>query len=287
MGLPEPAAWRRGDTTPARQRVFTIPGLTPRSLAGLGVARAVNLWVAMNRLAKLSSLLVVACAVLDAAPAAAQPVVRDHRTESQPVVRDHRTERAQPAPEGHTHTRRHRRRPGPRFMMPLKIDIGAQGANTTKGFLPGIEVRVGIHWASLSPKPTNFDVGLGVFGAALVGPQTESMPDANNDVVYGGAYLEVGQTLSRGNYWRTWAAGRGEYLGSNTFGEDHTGFGVAGRLSAELFLSGIGIEPRGIFFGTYAIGVYAEAAGRGLGDDVSALQVSGGLTFRTPLVFSP
>jgi len=230
----------------------------------------------MNRLAKLPLFLVAAWAALDVAPAAASPEVRDHRTEQ-----------AQPAPERPAQPRRYRRRPGPRLMMPLKIDIGAQGANTSRGFLPGIEVRAGIHWASLSPTPTNFDVGVGVFGAALVGPQTDTMPDANNDVTYGGAYLEIGQTLSHGSFWRTWASGRGEYVASNAFGEEHTGIGVAGRLSAELYASGMGVEPRGLFLGTYAIGVYGEVAGRGLGDDVSALQVSGGLTFRTPLVFIP
>ena len=65
------------------------------------------------------------------------------------------------------------------------------------------------------------------------------------------------------------------------------GFGAAGRLSAELYASGVGIEPRGVFLGTYAIGVYVEAAARDLGADVGALQVSGGLTFRTPLVLAP
>jgi hypothetical protein len=229
----------------------------------------------MTRLAKLPFFLLAAWAAFDVAPAAAGPEVRDHRGDS-----------AGPAPEISARPRRYRRRPGPGFMLPLKIDIGAQGANTSNGYLPGVEVRVGIHWASLSPKPTNFDVGVGVFGAALIGPENDdTMPDTDNDVVYGGAYLEIGQTLSHGDFWRTWASGRGEYLASNAFGEERTGFGVAGRLSAELYASGVGIEPRGIFLGTYAIGVYAEAAARGLGDDVSALQVSGGLTFRTPLVF--
>jgi hypothetical protein len=171
-------------------------------------------------------------------------------------------------------------------MMPLRIDIGAQGANTSHGYLPGIEVRAGIHWASLSPEPTNFDVGVGVFGAALVGPNTQ-MTGANNDVTYGGAYLEFGETLSHGDWWRTWASGRGEYVASNAFGTDYSGFGIAGRLSAEIYTSGVGIEPRGLFLGTYAIGVYAEVADRRLGDGVSNLQVSGGLTFRTPLVLEP
>lgn len=227
----------------------------------------------MNRLA---TLLLVAVSAIDINTASANPEVRDHRTPE-----------ARPMPTDSPPPRRYRRRVGPRLMMPLRIDIGAQGANTTQGYLPGIEVRAGIHWASLSPKPTNFDLGLGVFGAVLAGPEDDTMPEADNDVVYGGAYLEVGQTLSHGRYWRTWASGRGEYIGSSSFGEEQTGFGVAGRLSAELYASGVGIEPRGVFLGTYAVGVYAEAAGRGLGDDVSALQVSAGLTFRTPLVFMP
>jgi hypothetical protein len=236
----------------------------------------------MNRLAKLAPLALLALAAFDAAPASANPTVRDHRTEE---VRDHRTETGpsydSPPP------RRYRRRVGPRFMMPLKIDLGAQGANTKAGFLGGIEGRIGIHWASLSPKPTNFDIGLGLFGAVLGGPKNETMTTSDDSVAYGGAYLEIGQTLSHGSHWRTWASGRGEYMGSSSFGEEQTGFGVAARLSAELYASGVGIEPRGFFLGTYAVGVYVEAGARGLGDDVDALQISGGLTFRTPLVFTP
>ncbi len=231
----------------------------------------------MTRLANLAPLLLLAWSAMDAAPAAADTRVRDHRP----------AEVQAPPTDTSARPRRYRRRVGPRIMMPLRFDIGAQGANTSQGYLPGVELRAGIHWASLSPKPTNFDIGLGVFGAVLAGPENDQMPDANNDVLYGGAYLEVGQTLSHGSFWRTWASGRGEYIGSSTFGTEQAGFGVAGRLTAELYASGIGIEPRGVFLGTYAVGVYAEAAGRGLGDDVSALQVSGGLTFRTPLVFMP
>ena len=253
----------------------------------MAVARAVNWRVGMTRLAKLTALLALAWTALDAAPAAANPGVRDHRPAAAPEARDHRgTTTVRP----HTDSpppKRYKKRRGPRFMMPLKLDFGMQGANTELGYLPGFELRAGVHWASLSPKPTNFDVGVGGFIAALAGPEDDTMPDVDNDVVYGGLYLEVGQTLSKGRFWRTWAAGRGEYFGSSAFGEEDAGFGVAGRLSAELYLSGVGIEPRGLFLGTYAIGVYAEAAGRDLGDDVSPIQVSGGLTFRTPLVFMP
>ncbi|MGE0399485.1 MAG: hypothetical protein AB7T06_22415 [Kofleriaceae bacterium] len=222
------------------------------------------------RLSSLLGVTLLAATLLDASAADAQPEVRDHRTS--------------PAP---TTEVRYRRRPGPRFMMPLKIDIGAAGVDTARGFAPGIGAAIGIHWASLSPKPTNTDVGIGVFGALLSAPKDTSVMDDANGVIYGGAYLEVGQTLSHGSWWRTWAAARGEYVGSSAFGNDQAGFGATGRLSAEIYASGVGIEPRGLFLGTYALGVYVEAGARDLVTDVGTLHVGGGITFRTPLVFSP
>jgi len=211
--------------------------------------------------------------------------VRDHRAAAaggSVEVRDHRADSASVEVRS-----RYRRRPGPRFMMPLKIDLGAAGADTVRGYAPGIGMAIGIHWASLSPTPTDGDIGIGVFGAALDAPRgTAAMSDANG-VGYAGAYLELAHTLSRGDWWRTWASGRGEYLASSAFDQDHTGFGASGRLSAELYVSGVGVEPRGVFLGTYAIGVYAEAGVRDVGPDVSKFHVGGGLTFRTPLVFMP
>ena len=219
---------------------------------------------------------ILAATLLDLAPAAASPEVRDPRTPAaSPSVR-------QDAP------RRHRRRPGPRFMMPLKVDIGAAGADTSRGFAPGIGAAVGIHWASLSPRPTDTDVGIGVFGALLGAPSDDTNAMASSEgVAYGGAYLEVGHTLARGDCARVWASGRGEYLGSTAFGDDHAGFGATGRLSAELYVSGAGIAPRGLFLGTYAIGVYAEVGVHDVAQDLGSLHVGGGLTFRTPLVFAP
>lgn len=224
-----------------------------------------------------------AALVTSAASAYAEPEVRDHRD---PVaapaseVRDHRD-------SGAVTTVRYRRRPGPRFMIPLKIDIGAAAAETSRGFAPGVAAAVGIHWASLSPRPTDTDVGVGVFGAVLGAPKDPNMMDDANGVAYGGVYLEGAHTLSRGDWWRTWASARGEYLGSSAFGETKAGFGASARLSAELYASGVGIEPRGVFLGTYAIGVYVEAGVRDMVADVGDFHVSGGLTFRTPLVFAP
>lgn len=206
-------------------------------------------------------------------------------------MRDHRSDASSPG-FVETTPRVYRRRPGPRFMMPLKIDLGAVGVNTSRGFAEGIGGSIGIHWASLSPEPTNTDVGVGVFGAIVGAPAAQPdgtmMTTDKSTAAYGGAYLELGHTLAQGSFWRTWATGRGEYLASGAFGnEGHTGFGASGRLSAELFASGVGIEPRGLFLGTYAIGAYVEAGVRDVASDLSAVQVSAGLTFRTPLVFAP
>ncbi len=172
-------------------------------------------------------------------------------------------------------------------MLPLKIDLGAAGANTSHGFAPGASASVGIHWASLSPTPTNTDVGIGVFGVLLGAPTSMATTNMDNTVAYGGAYLEVGHTLAQGASWRTWASGRGEYLESTAFGTDHKGFGGSARLSAELFASGVGIEPRGLFLGTYALGFYVEAGVRDVAPDLSVFQMTAGLTLRTPLVFAP
>ena len=233
---------------------------------------------------RLSSLcLGLAGAALVSSTAFAGPEVRDHRPEapaSAPEVRDHR---GGPAATGEV---RYHRRPGPRFMLPLKIDIGWVGTNTMRGYAPGIGAAVGVHWASLSPTPTDLDIGLGVFGALMstpIDPQTMS----SSAVAYGGAYLEGGHTLARGDFARVWATGRGEYLASGAFDQSHKGFGAMGRLSAELYVGGVGIEPRGVFLGTYAIGVYVEAGVRDMVDNVSAFQAGAGLTFRTPFVFSP
>jgi hypothetical protein len=51
----------------------------------------------------------------------------------------------------------------------------------------------------------------------------------------------------RNDFARVWAGGRGEYLGSSAFGETHKGFGAMGRLSAELYVGGAGVDPRGVF----------------------------------------
>jgi hypothetical protein len=221
------------------------------------------------------------------------PAVRDHRENAAPVVRDHREgtvevrdHREGEAPAAETVVV-YRRRPGPRIMLPIKVDLGAVGASTTRGFAPGFGGSIGIHWSSISPTPSPLDIGVGVFGALLSAPASADPTMMDNGAAYGGAYLEVGHTLAAGSFWRTWASGRGEYLASSAFGgPEATGFGASGRLSAELYLSGVGVEPRGIFIGSYAIGVFVEAGAQQVASGLHPFHVGGGLTFSTPLVFA-
>src|SRR5688572_27686712 len=118
--------------------------------------------VSMNKLTAALLALITITAV-DASVAEAD--------EMKPDVRDRR---ASPQPTGET-TVRYRRRPGPKVMLPLKIDIGVAGVTTDMGFAKGIGAAVGIHWASLSPKPTRLDIGVGVFGALLATPADPAM----------------------------------------------------------------------------------------------------------------
>jgi hypothetical protein len=199
------------------------------------------------------------------------------------------TERASVAPAPTvvvTAEHHYRRRPGPRFMVPLKIDLGWADVHTSRGWFSGIEAAVGIHWASLAPEPTNFDVGVGVFGVFAFVP-SDNDPTTDDSASYSGVYLEGAKTLSMNGWGRTWAGVRGEYDTSNGFGTSHQGFGVAGRLSAELYAHGVGIAPDGLFLGTYAVGVYIEAGVRDLAPGLDDLQLTAGLTFRTPLVIAP
>lgn len=223
-----------------------------------------------------------------------EPGVRDHRSASSasPRVRDHRSE-----PEAEAEVdiyddspRVHRQSVRPRLplvMLPFKLDVGAASASTSRGLAGGIGGSLGIHWASLAPRPTDTDVGIGIFGSVMSAPDAPAIMDSNNEINQYGMYLELGQTLSRGSAWRTWASGRAEYLQSRAFrGDSHLGFGASARLSAELYTSSAGAHRSGVVHGTWAIGVYTEAAMRDTALDAGKLYGGIGMTIRTPLLFS-
>lgn len=223
----------------------------------------------MRRLAYLA-FAITALSALDAATASADEV----------VVRPAETVAVQPRVV-------YRHRPGPRVMLPLTMDLGYVGTDTMMGYAQGIGGSLGIHWSSLSPKPVDTDVGVGVFGSLLAAQEPAGTTGMDTGVAYGGAYLQVGHTLARNNFARTWLSARGEYLESTAFGgPNHVGVGASVRLTGELYASGVGIAPGQLFLGTYAVGLYAEAGVRDMVDGVSDFQVTAGMTIRTPTVLS-
>jgi hypothetical protein len=60
--------------------------------------------------------------------------------------------------------RRYRRRPGPRLMAPLRIDLGAHRRRVRFGTLGGAERRSASTGRRCRPTPTDFDIGIGAFG---------------------------------------------------------------------------------------------------------------------------
>jgi hypothetical protein len=237
-----------------------------------------------------------------------EPKVRDHRSE--PSVRDHRSKPSSsthvnaptPRVRDHRHdaeadvyvyddsprvSARYVRPRLPLVMLPFKLDIGAASASTSRGLAGGIGGSLGIHWASLAPRPTDTDVGIGIFGSVMSARDVPEIMESNNEINQYGMYLEVGRTLSRGRLARTWASGRAEYLQSRAFrGDNHYGFGTSARLSAELYASTSGAHRSGVVHGTWALGVYAEVAIRDTALDAGKLYGGVGMTIRTPLLFS-
>jgi hypothetical protein len=219
-----------------------------------------------------------------------EPKVRDHRTApasktSAPAVRDHRSESVAIDVDDDS---RVSERSGPVrvpwVMLPMKLDLGAAGTATSRGRATGMAGSLGIHWASLAPRPTDTDVGIGVFGSLM---STDNHEMEESAVKHYGGYIELGRTLSRGSYWRTWASGRGEYLASRAFGGDtHTGFGASGRLSVELYANAAHADRAGAAVGSWAIGLYVEAAVRDTVEDAGKLHASTGMTLRTPFVLA-
>jgi hypothetical protein len=247
------------------------------------------------------------------APPPAEPTVRDHRggdappaQPGQPVVRDHRggadvrvhveppatqtvVVRHRGAPtttyvQGGSTVHYHPGPPGPGFMLPMRLEVGNLSGPTDRGYLGGSSLRLGLHWASLSPRSVTYDVGVGLQLGWLLGPAEQAMSPDTKNVSMLGLYVEGAKVLHKGRFWRTWAGARGEYFARDAFGEDATGYGLSGRVSAELFADDSNSRPHGLFLGSYGFGMYLEANVRQLGDEVSPVQVGIGFTFRTPMV---
>jgi hypothetical protein len=181
------------------------------------------------------------------------------------------------------------------IIPPLEVDTGIGGPIGGGAAVTGVttEVLAGVHWASLAWRPTKIDIGVGYVGSfrdVIPGYATrivESSPmasGANNELRLDGGYLELGHTLAGSTrHWRTWIAARGELLHGSVGESSFSAFGEAVRVSSEIYASGAATGG-GAIVGTFALGVYVEAAHRELSPELGPNSLTSGITVRVPFM---
>ena len=103
------------------------------------------------------------------------------------------------------------------FIPPMKVDVGwattlSEGVVTT-----GRQTFLGLSWATVVPRPTWFDIGVGYVTAEIPVDQlatrgTHTM-STDSPHLHGG-YLELGARIVERRGWRTWAMSRFEVGGA-------------------------------------------------------------------------
>lgn len=179
------------------------------------------------------------------------------------------------------------------FAPPLSIDVGSSVLSSEDGEVrTSPVVLVGLKWATIYPKRTALDLGIGYVGA-MMGPDDEPSArrvhskrkngSANSSLSsMHGVFLEVAGLAGERNHARAWVAGRAELLRSN--GENVLGF--ATRISAEVWTGLSDTQGHGTAYGVAALGLWTELGVRRVPSLGLVQQVSVGLSFRIPLIVS-
>jgi hypothetical protein len=191
--------------------------------------------------------------------------------------------------------------PGAIALPPLEVDFGANvpvvggsavGAST--------EMLVGVHWASLYWKRTDWDVGAGFVGASRP-IKAGYRQIAERSVGYGfadvdptlsmrGMYLTLSRTVVDYGSFRTWIELRGELMRSNTGQNQFSTLGGAVRFAAELYSAGVGgvsdHKAVAVFAGTWALGVFIEGSHRDLATELGPTGVTTGFSIRIPFLLA-
>ena len=174
------------------------------------------------------------------------------------------------------------------FVPPLRFDVGSLAINSDTEILTGTEMLIGIHWASIHPGSPKFDIGVGFVSTFTELPDALVLGgrrmDSDGFVTANGGYLELATRLAGGDHWRTWLSGRGEMSSGSLGGQRFSSLGGATRITTELFAGVAGSGGNGIMFGSFAIGLYVEAAHRQLPANIGQSGFGGGLTLRLPLI---
>jgi hypothetical protein len=177
------------------------------------------------------------------------------------------------------------------FVPPLRAELGSSVNAGPSGPYASTDMSVGVHWASLSPRRSAFDVGVG-FTSSLgqdtypqkVGPHATPR-DQLAPITASGGYLELAARVRAGKHWRTWLGARGELATGERFGRQSSSVAASARLSTELFGGVAGGGGDGLVLGTFAIGLYVEAKYREYGDGApGASSLGAGVSGRLPLI---
>ena len=178
------------------------------------------------------------------------------------------------------------------IIPPMEVDLGETA--TFDGHTES-QVLAGLHWASLSWKPTPIEIGIGYLGISrdlqpTVAARTTEPSSLDTSLRLDGGYLTLGKTIARGHHWRTWFLARGELLHGSTQSASFSAMGGALRIATELYGSGAGggggSGGGGVAVGTFAVGVYVEAAHRDVSTAYGPDGFSSGITVRIPFIIA-
>jgi hypothetical protein len=177
-------------------------------------------------------------------------------------------------------------RAGGGALPPMEIDLGE---TTTFGGGSESQFLAGIHWASLSWKPTPIEIGVGYIGISREltqpGIARETMPvSTDTSLRLDGGYLTLGKTLTDRSHIRTWFLVRGELLHGSTESTGFSALGGAARFAAEVYGATAAGGGGSAIVGTFALGFYVEAAHRDVPDAYGPNGLSTGITLRIPLL---
>jgi hypothetical protein len=190
---------------------------------------------------------------------------------------------------------------GALIVPPIRVDVGPRSlAQPTAGAASAGQIALGLSWASLWPRATPVDVGIGVLSVSIdestdhrdrgmsgvadaAEVRARSAAPAVATACYG-SYLELSGRVVEGRHWRAWLGGRGELLRARLPGTDPGGLGVAARLSIEIYAGGAGGDHGMAVSGTVAGGLYVEAGYRDLPGPLGGAGVSAGFSVRVPFI---
>ncbi len=175
------------------------------------------------------------------------------------------------------------------FLPPVAVDVGSTVLSIGKGTVrTGGVLTAGVKWATIYPKRTSFDVGVGYVGTFVhqseSGPkhtQARQAPGTEGSLTnMHGGFLEFAGLAKERSHARAWVSTRAELLRSG--GENAIGF--ATRVSAELWTGLTHTSRGGAIYGVGALGLWTEMGLRRLPSHGLVRQVSVGLSVRLPVV---